>query len=424
MQAVKTSNADRVAATGPLSSFDCVVSGGGFAGLALALALAEALGDDFRVAVIDRRRDIGRVSADSRSYALAAGGKRLLDVLGVWAAVAGEAQPVARIDITDSTLESQLRPVILSYDNHIGGTEPATYIVPHMRLLEALIAAVQRHPSIRLVEGAAAGLTVETSRIVVGLTDGRRVAGSLAVAAEGRRSALREAAGIRTIGWNYNQSGIVTTVAHARPHGGVAVQHFLPAGPFAILPLPGNRSCITWSEEAAEARRIMALDDTGFLSELEKRFGGRLGELTLAGPRQSWPLEMHLARRYVAGRLALIGDTAHGVHPIAGQGLNLALRDVAALAEVVTDAARLGLDIGNADTLAGYERWRRFDSSLSAAAFDAINRLFSSDGMLTRAVRDAGLGIVERLPQLKQFFVQEGAGVAGDIPRLMRGERL
>jgi 2-octaprenyl-6-methoxyphenol hydroxylase len=244
------------------------------------------------------------------------------------------------------------------------------------------------------------------------------------VAADGRTSRLREAAGIGVVGWTYAQVGIVATVGHKRPHRGRAVQHFLPSGPFAILPLPGNRACITWTEEEQEGRRIAALDDAGFLVEVEKRFGFRLGEIELLGLRGLWPLEMHLARALAAPRLALIGDAAHVVHPIAGQGLNLGLRDVAALTEVVADAARLGLDIGSAIVLARYERWRRTDAAISAAAFDGLNRLFSNDWAVLRTARSAGLGIVERLPALKQFFVAEAAGLTGEVPKLLRGERV
>ena len=230
--------------------------------------------------------------------------------------------------------------------------------------------------------------------------------------------------GIKSVRWGYDQTGIVTIVAHERPHGGRAVQHFLPAGPFAILPLTGNRSCITWSEDAGEAARILALDDAAFLDEVDLRFGGRLGGIQLAGPRQSWPLELHLARSYAAPRLAVIGDAAHSVHPIAGQGLNLGLRDSAALVEVIADAARLGLDIGSAAVLERYEQWRRFDSTVSAIAFDGLNRLFSSDNAMLRAARDAGLGLVDRSPVLKQAFVKEASGLSGELPKLLRGERL
>ncbi|HZA01986.1 MAG TPA: FAD-dependent monooxygenase, partial [Hyphomicrobiaceae bacterium] len=245
---------------------------------------------------------------------------------------------------------------------------------------------------------------------------------ALLVGADGRSSPLRDAAGIQIVGWRYPQTGIVTTVAHERPHGGKAVQHFLPGGPFAILPLKGNRSSITWSEDAERAREILALDDQGFLAEVDKRFGGRLGALRLDSPRQSWPLGMHLARRYVTRRFALLGDAAHGVHPIAGQGLNLAMRDAAALTEVVVDAVRLGLDLGDSAALERYEQWRRFDSALAAATFDGLNRLFSNDWALLRSAREFGLGLVDRVPVLKQLFVQEAAGLSGELPRLLRGE--
>jgi 2-octaprenyl-6-methoxyphenol hydroxylase len=230
-------------------------------------------------------------------------------------------------------------------------------------------------------------------------------------------------AGIKVVGWSYPQVGIVTTVSHAKPHRGRAIQHFLPAGPFAILPLAGDRSCVTWTEEAERGRAIVALDDAGFLAEVQRRFGYRLGTVQLAGPRASWPLDMHLARAFATNRFALIGDAAHGVHPIAGQGLNLGLRDVAALTEVIADAARLGLDVGSPAVLERYERWRRLDSMLSAATFDGLNRLFSNDVTVARTARDFGLGLIERMPALKSFFVAEAAGLTGDIPKLLRGQR-
>lgn len=405
------------------SRYDVVISGASFAGLALACGLAQALGPDFKIAVIDREAPGAPKAPDARSYALSAASKHLLDALGVWSDVAADAQAVATIEITDSSLEAGVRPVLLTYDNATSSGEPATYILPHDKLLQSLLTAAQRLPSIAILAPAEArDFAVSETGVRVDLADGRQVECALLVAAEGRRSRLREAAGIDVVGWDYPQSGIVTTVRHERPHEARAVQHFLPSGPFAILPLPGNRACITWTEDRQEARRILALDDAGFLAEIARRFGGKLGAVALDGPRQSWPLSMHLARRYVGPRFALIGDSAHGVHPLAGQGLNLAFRDVAALVEVVSEAVRLGFDAGNAEALSRYERWRRFDSMVSTATFDGLNRLFAHDSTLLRSGRELGLGIVDRAPVLKRFFVGEAAGLTGELPRLLRGE--
>lgn len=402
--------------------FDVAISGASFAGLALALALSRALGPQLKIALIDRA-GLAPMQADSRASALSAASRSMLEVLGVWQRVVAAAQPVTRIDITDSSLDAGIRPVLLTYDNVTDTGEPATYIVPNSVLHDALRAAIAEVPAVTLIAPAEA-FDLETSETEarVELADKSAIAAAQVVAAEGRRSRLREAAGIKVVSWTYPQTGIVTTVRHARPHEGRAVQHFLPSGPFAILPLIGDRSCITWTEDAGEARRILALDDKGFLAEVEKRFGGKLGEIALAGPRQSWPLDMHLARRYVAARFALVGDAAHGVHPIAGQGLNLAFRDVAALTECIADAVRLGFDAGDAQALARYERWRRFDSTVSAATFDGLNRLFASDLALVRAGREVGLGLVDRMPFVKRFFVGEAAGLSGELPRLLRGE--
>jgi 2-octaprenyl-6-methoxyphenol hydroxylase len=349
----------------------------------------------------------------------------MLQALGAWSPVAPHAQPVRRIEITDSRLDDGIRPIVLTYDNVLEDGEPATHIVPASEIVSALALRVADFLAIdRITPGEITQSEIDAAGLKLTLADGRILKTRVLVSAEGRQSSLRDKAGIKLIGWSYDQTGIVTWVAHERPHDATAVQHFLPAGPFAILPLTGNRSCITWSEESSEAARILALDDAAFRDEVDKRFGGRLGEITLIGGRQSWPLSMHLARAYVADRLALIGDAAHGVHPIAGQGLNLALRDAAALAEVLIDAARLGLDIGNAEVLTRYERWRRFDSAVSTATFDGLNRLFSSDNTVMRAVRDAGLGLVDRMPAIKQMFVTEAAGLSGDLPRLLRGEAI
>jgi 2-octaprenyl-6-methoxyphenol hydroxylase len=404
---------------------EVVIAGGGTAGLALACALTDALGEDARIAVADRA-PLGAASpGDARAFALAAGSKRMLSTLGVWPAIAEHAQPVTAIDITDSSLEDAFRPVLVSYDNTVDGGEPATYIVEHGRLHEALLAALGRRSSVVLLGNAPAeGFAADEHGVTAHFSGRAPLRAALLVAADGGKSRLREAAGIGIVRWSYPQTGIVSIVRHEKPHQGRAVQHFLPGGPFAILPMTGNRSCITWTEEADRARAVLALDDAGFLAEIETRFDYRLGAVELAGPRGSWPLDMHLARAMVANRFALVGDAAHGVHPIAGQGLNLGLRDVAALCEVIADAARLGLDIGSPATLERYERWRRLDSALSAATFDALNRLFSNDSTVLRTARDFGLGLLERMPALKQLFVAEAAGLTGEVPKLLRGQRV
>lgn len=404
---------------------DIVISGGSYAGLALALALAQGL-DGISITVVDPKPRGGGdpLLDDPRAFALSASSQRLLEAIGIWNAIAELAQPVSTIEITDSSLDAGVRPTLLTYANEIDDGAAASFIVPGGPLLMALDAAARATPAIRFITGSVTGYKAGTHDVELKLGDGQSFVASLAVAAEGRRSVVREAAGIKLIGWDYDQTGIVVTIKHERDHEGRAVQHFLPSGPFAILPLPGNRACITWSETTSEARRILALDDAAFLAEVDKRFGGQLGPLELAGPRASWPLSMHLARAYIAPRLALIGDTAHGVHPIAGQGLNLGLRDVAALAEVIAEAMRVGLDPGNAETLRQYQRWRRFDSTLSTLAFDGLNRFFSNDWTLVRAARDVGLGIVDRLPFAKRLLVSEAAGVTGDLPRLLKGEAL
>ena len=400
-----------------------IVSGASFAGLALACGLADALGAENRICLVDRSAGPGTAQRDSRASALSAASKHMLDALGVWPALAEEAQPVVGIEITDSSLDAGVRPVLLTYDNVTETEEPATFIVPNAALYDALYAAAQRFPSIEwMVPGEAREFEPGDAGLRVRLAGGREIGASLLVAAEGRDSRLREMAGIGTVGWSYPQIGIVTTVRHERPHRARAVQHFLPSGPFAMLPLKGNRSCITWTEDGENGRRIMALDDAAFLAEVERRFGGKLGVVALDGPRQSWGLKTHLARRYVADRFALVGDAAHGVHPLAGQGLNLAFRDVAALTEVVADAVRLGFEPGNAQALARYERWRRFDSALSAATFDGLNRLFASDAVFVRSARELGLGLVDRAPLLKRYFVEEASGLAGELPRLLKGE--
>jgi 2-octaprenyl-6-methoxyphenol hydroxylase len=271
---------------------------------------------------------------------------------------------------------------------------------------------------------AVAGFDLAANRIDVRLADGDTLAARLLVAADGAHSKIRERAGIASHGWNYDQSAIVTTVAHERDHRGRAEEHFLPAGPFAILPLTGRRSSIVWTEDAREAERIVALADEDFHTELERRFGLHLGEIEAVGPRRVHPLGLSVARAFIADRIALAGDAAHVIHPIAGQGLNMGLKDVAALAEVVVDAARLGLDPGSLAVLERYQRWRRFDTMAMGVATDGLNRLFSNRSDVLRVARDVGLGLVDRVPALKHFFIREAAGLVGEVPKLLKGEML
>lgn len=414
---------DFVSNSQPGNIFDIVIVGAGLAGLTIARALAAGLGSAARIAVMCRDEQRANLPADSRATALSAASVRMLDRLGVWSNCERFSQSVSAIDITDSDLGAGIRPILLSYDNHAGNDEPASRIIPNAALQAALVCAVDSTPSITMMTHTEIAIfTAGADMVRIAVAPARVLQAKLLIAADGRNSPMREMAGIKTTGWSYPQTGITVTVNHERPHNARAAQHFLPGGPFAMLPLPGNQSCITWSDRNNVARRLLTLNDDDFLSELEQRAGGRLGAITLAGPRQSWPLEMFVARKFIAPRFALVGDAAHNVHPIAGQGLNLGLRDCAALAEVVVDTHRLGLDFALGDTLERYERWRRFDTTTSAASFDALNRMFSTEGPLRRAAREFGLNAINRLPNIKQLLVREAAGLSGDLPRLMRHE--
>ena len=400
---------------------DVLIGGAGFTGLALAIALRQGLGEGFTVVVADPA--LARPPpGDARASAIVAAARRLFETIGVWQRVAGEAQPILDMRITDSRLSDVMRPVFLSFDGDVEPGEPFAHMVENPPLVAALMDKA-REDGVLLWPVAVTDFKLARDRIAVRLADDE-VAARLLVAADGARSSIRQRAGIATHGWSYPQSSIVTTVAHERDHGGRAEEHFLPAGPFAILPLKGCRSSIVWTEESREAERIVALPDRDFHAELERRFGLALGEIEVVGPRRVFPLGLAIARAFVAERLALLGDAAHVIHPIAGQGLNMGLKDVAALAEAVVDAARLGIDPGAAAVIDRYHRWWRFDIMAMGVATDGLNRLFSNRSDLLRLARDVGLGLVDRLPALKHLFIREAAGLLGEVPKLLKGEAL
>jgi len=401
---------------------DVVIGGAGFAGLALAIALRQGLGEAFSVTVADPA--LGHIkSKDPRASAIAAAARRLFEAIEVWDAVDADAQPILDMVVTDSKLDDAVRPTFLTFGGEVEEGEPFAHMIENRHLIDALVAKAKQL-GVDLRATAVAGFEHAGNMIDVTLADGEKISARLLVGADGARSSIREQAGIATHGWNYDQSAVVTTVAHEREHNGRAEEHFLPAGPFAILPLTEKRVSIVWTESAREAERIIALPDDEFHAELEKRFGLHLGDLKVIGPRRAFPLGLFTARAFIAERLALVGDAAHVIHPIAGQGLNMGLRDVAALAEAIADAARLGLDIGAPDVLERYQRWRRFDTMTMGVATDALNRLFSNRSDALRLMRDVGLGLVERIPALKRVFIREAAGFTGDVPKLLRGEAL
>ncbi len=411
----------------PVARFDVLVAGAGYVGLATAVAIVQAR-PSLKVAVVDAAPpEVWR--KDGRSSAIAAAACRMLERLGCWAEIEPQAQAMTEMIVTDSRTADPVRPVFLTFDGEVAPGEPFAHMVDN-KVLNGALRRRAAELGIDIIEGVAVDHFVTgASHVSVALADGISIDARLLVAADGVRSKLRDMAGIKTVHWDYGQSGIVCTVAHERPHHGRAEEHFLPAGPFAILPLKpdangSNRSSIVWTERTEDANRIVAEDDLVFETELEQRFGLRLGEIRVEGGRKAWPLGLTLARAFVAPRFALAGDAAHGIHPIAGQGLNLGFRDAAALAEVVVEADRLGQDIGALDVLQQYERWRRFDTVQMGVTTDVLNRLFSNDIGPLRALRDFGLGLVDRMPRMKNYFIGQASGISPAAPRLLRGEAI
>lgn len=406
---------------------DVLIAGAGYVGLVSAVSLKQAR-PNLKIAVVDAA-PAGVWEKDTRASAIAAAACRMLDQLDCWDEIAPAAQAITEMLITDSRTSDPVRPVFLTFGGEVAPGEPFAHMVAN-RTLNGALRRRAAALGIDIIEGVAVS-SFETGPAVakVHLADGVSLETRLLVAADGVRSKLRDMAGIKTVNWQYGQSGIVCTVRHERPHNGRAEEHFLPAGPFAILPLKpdgngANRSSIVWTERTADAERLVSGDELVFEVELEQRFGLKLGEIQVEGKPRAWPLGLTLARAFVAPRLALVGDAAHGIHPIAGQGLNLGFKDAAALAETIVEADRLGQDIGALDVLERYQLWRRFDTVQMGVTTDVLNRLFSNDFAPLRQLRDVGLGIVERMPRLKEFFIRQASGLASDTPRLLRGEAI
>jgi 2-octaprenyl-6-methoxyphenol hydroxylase len=396
--------------------FDFAIAGGGVAGLSLAASLKQALGRGASVLVVDPR--MGEGEGRDRASAIAAGSRHMFERIGAWEAIAPLAEPILQMAVMDGRAQDAIRP--MQMDFHEANGEPLAHMAMNDDVVASLLSLCERLGVVcrraSIVSFAPGPFSLEAR-----MNGAPSVRARLLIAADGARSRLRNFAEIGTVGWDYGQSAIVATIAHERDHGGRAEQHFLPAGPFAVLPLRGRRSSIVWNEAHADAQALIALEPLDFKRQLEHRFTHRLGAIEPASQPRTFPLGFRIARRFVGPRLALVGDAAHLVHPLAGQGLNLGLRDVAALAEIVVAPMRLGLDPGAPDILAEFERARRFDVATSGLGMDAMNRLFSNDIGPLRAVRDFGLRFVDRTPSLKRYFVEEAGGSRENAPRLLRG---
>lgn len=403
---------------------DIAIIGGGLNGPALALALAAG---GLQVTLIDALPAAPRIENgfDGRSYALALTSVRMLEAIGIWDQIADDAQPMLEIKVTDGRAGEGSSPFFMHFDHAEIEEGPMGHMVQDRHLRRSLMEAVDQTSGISVWNSEEViAQQADGAGITLTLASGKNLRARLCVGADGRSSGTAARAGIKRTGWAYGQTALVCAVEHALPHHGIAHQFFMPPGPLAILPLTGNRSSIVWSETAANAARIHGLPEAEYIDVLRPRFGDFLGEISLAGARYTYPLSLSLAHEMIAPRVALVGDSAHGVHPIAGQGLNAGFRDIAALTEVIIDAQRRGEDFGAGVAMARYQEWRRFDNAALALATDSFNRLFSNDNALIRFARDIGMGVISALPALRRGFIREAAGLNGELPRLMRGQPL
>ncbi|MEM6307052.1 MAG: FAD-dependent monooxygenase [Pseudomonadota bacterium] len=397
---------------------DVIILGGGLNGCTLALALAQV---GIHPTIIDALPldRVQRNDFDGRSYAIAAANASMLRVLGLWDDLEQHAQPMMDIKVTDGRVGDGPSPFFMHFDHGEIGQGPLGYLIEDRHLRHVLLdhvvrAGIDHRPATTVIDQHDHGTSISAT-----LMDGTTLQGRVLVGADGRASGTAQRAGLKRVSWGYGQSSLVCALDHDRPHNGVAHQFFMPAGPLAILPLTGQRSSIVWTETTKNAHRINALPDADYLNILRPRVGDFLGDIRLTGDRYTYPLGLILAHDMIRGRVALVGDSAHGVHPIAGQGLNAGLKDVAALAQVLADTKRRGQDIALA--LSDYQQWRRFDNATLAMATDGFNRLFSNDVPLVRAARGLGMGVINTLPRLRRGFMKEAAGLTGTRPRLLQG---
>jgi len=397
---------------------DILISGGGIAGLSLALGLRLCFGSGLRIGLIDPA--FGSRPANVRTSALTAGSRNLLEAIGVWSAIAHRAQPILAMKITDSRRNDAVRPLFLTFEDPLEDGSPFAWMVQNADLVASLESRVVSF-GIDLYRSAVSRIVDNGRDIKLRLADGQRLSAGLVVGADGVQSKVRRACGIETVGHDYHHTAIVATLAHEEDHCGVATQHFMPGGPFAMLPLTGRHSSIVWTEPASSARGYLSMTNDEFMEEVEHRFGSSLGRLQLQARPAAFQLQVFIARRFTGRRVALIGDAAHLIHPLAGQGVNLGLRDVAALVGLLAGPIRLGLDPGGLEVLARYERARYFDTVAMVAGTDGLHRLFSNDSAPLRFIRDLGLGVVDRLPRLKRCLIREAAGLSGEVPAMLRG---
>ena len=401
---------------------DIIIVGGGLIGSALAIALSSI---GFDVTVVDRQSNTLTKSQnfDGRAYALSHASIRMLKVLGIWNYFKENAQPILDIKVSDGRVGEGASDWFLHFDHQELEEGPMGHLIEDRYIREALKTDIELSKQIKYIYNAEViSQTVKDTGISLNFSDGQTLRSQLLVGCDGRNSKIAHWSNISHVGWNYNQTALVCALSHEKQHFGVAHQFFNPAGPLAILPLKGNKSSIVWTETKDRAKNINDMSDEDYLNALSPVIGNFLGSINLVGDRFSYPLGLSLADSFIAKRTVLVGDSAHGIHPLAGQGLNLGLKDIAALTEVLALAKRRGENFSSKQVLERYQKWRRFDTSAMAVATDSINKLFSNDNIILRSMRDIGLGSVNATPHLRRSFMRHAAGLSGNLPKLLQGQ--